>query len=138
MMIQEGCSKIKEELEELKDQYGDIADVTTMEDELEIDQVGPRSCSLQTWMDKDTHMEEPHDDDVSIIDTCVSLEHLVDEPYARKNKVNLLMQGNIVPWMSMMRPCMEKQGLLTIVVLVGVTCDLMIEGAKARDKGGMW
>ena len=80
----------------------DVADVTTMEDELEIDQVGPGSCSLQTWMDEDTHMEEPHDDDVSTIDTCVSLEHLVDEPYVGKGKVNL-------PWMSMMKPWMEKQ-----------------------------
>ena len=36
----------------------DVADVTMMEDELEIDQVGPGSCSLQTWMN-----EEEHDDD---------------------------------------------------------------------------
>ena len=36
----------------------------------------------------------------------------------------------------MMRPCMEKQGLLIVVGLVGVGCDLMVEGAKARDKGG--
>jgi len=56
-------------------------------------------------------MEEPHDhgDDVSTIDTCVSFEYLVDGPYARKSKVNLPMQGCILPWMSMMRPCMEKQ-----------------------------
>ena len=86
----------------------DVADVTTMEDELEIVQVGPGSCSLQTWMDEDTHMEEPHGDDISTIDTCVSLENLGDEPYARKSKVNLLMLGRILPWMTMMRPCMEK------------------------------
>jgi len=36
----------------------------------------------------------------------------------------------------MMRPCMEKQGLLTVARLIGVICDLMIEGIKARDKGG--
>ena len=81
-------------------------------------------------------MEEPHDDDVSIIDTCVSLEHLVDEPYAGKGKINLPMLRRILPWMTMMRPCMEKQGLLTITGLVGVFCDLMVEGTKARDKGG--
>src|ERR1700727_1493615 len=49
----------------------DVADMTMMEDELEIDQVGPGSCSLQTCMDEGTLMEEPHDDDdddVSIID----------------------------------------------------------------------
>ena len=114
----------------------DVADVTTMEDELEIDQVGPGSCSLQTWMNEDTHMEEPHYDDVSIIDTCVLVEHLVDEPYAGKNKVILPMQGSILTWMSMMRPCMEKQGLLTVAGLVGVVCNLMVEGTRARDKGG--
>jgi len=36
----------------------------------------------------------------------------------------------------MMRPCMEKQGLLTVAGLFGVVCDLMIEGTRARDKGG--
>ena len=75
----------------------DVADMTTMEDELEIDQVGPGSCSLQTWMDEDTHMEEPHDDDVSTINTCVSREHLVDEPYAGKGKASLPKQGSILP-----------------------------------------
>jgi len=98
----------------------DVADVTTMEDELDIDQVGPGSCSLQTWMDEDTHMEEPHDDDVSIIDTCVSLEYLVDEPYARKSKVSLSILGRILPWMFTMRPCMEKQGLLIVTNLLGL------------------
>jgi len=87
-------------------------------------------------MDEDTHKEEPHDDDVIIFDTCVSFEHLVDGPYARKGKVSLSMLGTILPWMSMMTPRMEKQGLLTIAGLVGVVCDLMIEGTKARDKGG--
>lgn len=111
----------------------DVAELTTMEDELEIEQVGPGSCSLQTWMDGDTHMEEHHG--VSI-DACVSLEHLVDGPYAGKGKISLLMLGSILPWMTMMRPCMEKQGLLTVAGLVGVVCDLMIEGTKARDKGG--
>ena len=34
-------------------------------------------------------MEAPHDDDgVSIVDTCVSLEHLVDGPYAVKGKAS--------------------------------------------------
>ena len=136
MMIWEGCSKIKQELEEFKDQYEDVADVATMEDELDIDQVGPGSCNLQTWMDGDTHMDEPHDDDVSIIDTCVSLEHLVDEPHAGKSKVSLPMQESILPWMSMMRHCMERQGLLIVAGLVGVVCDHVAEGTKACDKGG--
>jgi len=35
-----------------------------------------------------------------------------------------------------MRPYIEKQGPLTIVELVRVVCDLMVEGANARDKGG--
>ena len=113
----------------------DVAYVTTMEDELEIDQVGPGSCSLQTWMDEDTHMEEPHDDGVSI-DTCVSFGHLVDGPYAGKGKASFPMLGRILPWMTMMEPCMEKQGLLIVAGLVGVVCDLMVEGAKARDNGG--
>lgn len=113
-----------------------VADVTTMEDELEIDQVGPGLCSLQTWMDEDTHMEEPHDDDVSNINTCVSLEHLVDEPYVGKSKVSLVMQGSILPWMSIMRPCMEKQGLLTVARLVAFVCDLVTKRKKAHDKGG--
>ena len=81
-------------------------------------------------------MDEPHVDDEVSIDTCVSLEHLVDELYAGKSKVSLPMQGSILPWMSMMRPCMEKQGLLIVAGLVGIVCDLMIEGTKARDKGG--
>ena len=115
--------------------FEDFADTTTMEDELEIDQVGPGSCSLQTWVDEYTHMEEPHDDEVRI-DTCVSLEHLVDEPYAGKSKISLLMLRRILPWMSMMRPCMEKRGLLTVAGLVGVVCDLMVEGTKALEKGG--
>lgn len=37
----------------------------------------------------------------------------------------------------MMRPCMERQGPLTVAELVGVVCDLMAEGTNARDKGGM-
>ncbi|CAA2976703.1 Hypothetical predicted protein, partial [Olea europaea subsp. europaea] len=41
----------------------DVVYVTTMEDELEVDQVGPGSCNFQAWIDGDTHMEEPHDDD---------------------------------------------------------------------------
>jgi len=91
----------------------DVTYVTTLEDELEIDQVGPGSCSLHTWMEEDTNMEDPHDD-VSTIDTCVSFEHLVDGPYAGMSKISFLMQGRILPWMSTMRPCMEKKGLLTI------------------------
>ena len=113
----------------------DVADVTMMEDELEVDQVGPGSCSLHTWMDEDTHMEEPHDDEVSI-DTCVSLEHLVDGPYAGKGKVSLLMQGSILPWMTMMEPCKEKQGLSTVAGLARATCDLVMGGERARDEGG--
>ena len=114
----------------------DVADMTRMEDELEIDQVGSGSCSLQTWMNEYTHMEGPHGNDVSTIDTCVSLEHLVDEPYAGKGKINLPMLGRILPWMTMMKPCMEKQGLLIVAGLVGVVYDLMVEGTKACDKGG--
>ena len=81
-------------------------------------------------------MEEPHDDDYISIDTCVSFEHLVDGPYAGKGKISLSMLGRILPWMTMIRPCMEKQGLLIVAGLVGVLCDLMVEGTKARDKGG--
>jgi hypothetical protein len=117
----------------------DVADMTMMEDELEIDQVGPGSCSLQTCMDGGTLMEEPHDDhddDVSTFDACVSLEHLVDGPYAGKGKASLSTLGSMLPWMFMMRPCMEKQGLLIVAGLVRVVCDLMVEGTKARDKGG--
>ena len=39
--------------------FEDVANMTTMEDELEVDQVGPRSYNLWTWMNE----EEPHDDD---------------------------------------------------------------------------
>ena len=81
-------------------------------------------------------MEESHDDDVSTIDTHVSFEHLVDEPYAGRRKINLPMLGRILSWMSTMRPCMEKQGLLIVAGLAGVVCDLMVEGTKAHDKGG--
>ena len=109
----------------------DVADMTMMEDELEDDQVGPGSCSLWTWMNE----EEPHDDEVSI-DTCVSFGHLVDGPYAGRGKASLPMLGRISPWMTMMEPCMEKQGLSVVAGLVEVVCDLIIEGTKALDKGG--
>lgn len=66
----------------------DVLDVTTIEDEPEIDQVGPGSCSLHTLVDEETHMKEPRDE-VSIIDTCVSVRLLVDEPYVRKRKMSL-------------------------------------------------
>jgi len=85
----------------------DVADTTMMEEELESVQVGPGSCHLQTLVNEDTHMEEPHDE-VSIIDTYVSVEILQDEPYAGKSKISFLMQGRILPWMSMMRPCVGK------------------------------
>jgi len=65
----------------------DVADMTTMEDELEDDQVKPGSCSLSTWLNE----EEPHDD---------------------------------------------EQGLSVVGKLVGVTCDLVMEDARTRDKGG--
>ena len=113
----------------------DITNVTTMEDELEIDQVGLGSCRLHTWVDGDTHMEEPHDE-VSIIDTCVSIENLVDEPYAGKCKISFPMQGRILPWRSTMRPCMEGQESLIVAELVGGVYDLMVEGTKACDKRG--
>lgn len=109
----------------------DVANMNMMEDELEDDQVEPRSCSWSTWMNK----EEPHDDEVSI-DTCVSFGHLEDGPYAGKGKVSLPRQGSILPWMSMMKPCMRKQGLSIVARLVGVTCGLMMKGARTRDKGG--
>ena len=80
-------------------------------------------------------MEEPHDDEVSD-DTCVSFGHLGDGPCAGKGKASLPMLGRISPWMTTMEPCMEKQGLSTIAGLVGATCDLMVEGAEALDKGG--
>ena len=80
-------------------------------------------------------MAEPRDDKVSI-DTCVSFGHLVYGPCAWKGNANFPMLGSILPWMFMMRPCMEKQGLLIVAGLVGVVCDLVGEGTKARDKGG--
>jgi len=70
-------------------------------------------------------LEESHDK-VSIIDTCVLVEHLVDELHAGKGKISLLKQGRILPWTSTMRPCMEKQGTLIVAGLVGVVCDLMV------------
>jgi len=126
------CCANKEE-EAMVDE--DVADLTMMEAKLEVDQVEPGSCSLSAWMDEDTHMEEPHDDEVSI-DTCVSFGHLGDGPCAEKGKASLPRLGDILPWMTMMEPCMEKQGLSTIAGLVGVTCDLMMKGARTRDKGG--
>ena len=92
----------------------DVANMAMMEDELEADQVEPGSCSLWTWRNEDTHMEEPLDDEVSI-DTCVSMRLLEDEPYAGKSKISILMQGRILPWMSMKRLCMERQKSLIVV-----------------------
>ena len=113
----------------------DVASLTTMKDELEDDQVELGSCSLSTCMDEVTHMEEPHDDEVSI-GTCVSFGHLGDGPCARKGKVSLPRQEDILPWMTMMEPCMEKQGLSTVARLARATCDLVMGGARARDEGG--
>ena len=113
----------------------DVANTNMMENKLEIDQVEPGSCSLSTRMYEVTHKEEPHDDEVSI-DTCVSFGHLLDGLYAGKGKASVLMQGRILPWMSMMRSYMEKQGFFIVAGLVGVVCDLMVEGTKALDKGG--
>lgn len=144
-LLQLGCTMEQDEVADCTNKeeeaviVDDVANMIMMEDELEIDQVGPGSYDLQTWMDEGTLMEEPHDDDdddVSTMDTCVSFEHFVDGPYAGKSKASLSMLGSILPWMSMMRPCMEKQGLLIVAGLVGVVCDLMVEGTKARDKGG--
>ena len=109
----------------------DVVDMTTMEDELEDDQVKPGSCSVSTWMNE----EEPHDDKVSI-DTFVSFGHLGDGPCAVRGKASLLRQRSILPWVSMMEPCMEEQGLSIVAELVEVACDLMMEGARTRDKGG--
>jgi len=108
-----------------------VADLNMMEDELEDNQVGPGSCRLSTWMNE----EEPHDDEVSI-DTCVSFGHLGDESCAGKGKASLPRQEDILPWMDMMEPCMKKQGLSVVEELVEVTCDLMMEGTRTRDKGG--
>ena len=69
--------------------FEDVADMTMMEEELEIDQVGRGSCSLQTLVDEDTQMEETHGEVSIPIATCVSLELLEDGPYARKGKVIL-------------------------------------------------
>jgi len=81
-------------------------------------------------------MEEPHDE-VSTTYTCVSLEILVDGQYAGKGKISFPMQWRILPWMSTMIPCMEKQGPLTFVELVGAICDLLVESANTHDKRGM-
>jgi len=82
-----------------------------------------------------THMEEPHIDKVSM-DTCVSFEHLEDGPCAGKGKISLLRQEDILPWMTTMEPCMEKQKLLHVEEFFEVACNPMMEGARARDKGG--
>lgn len=113
----------------------DVADMTVTEDELEIDQVGPGSCSLHTCVDEGTLMEKPHDDD-STFDTCVSFGHLVDGPCAGKGKASLPMLWSILPWVFMMRPCIKKQGFFMLARLVGVVCDLVAEGTKTCDKGG--
>lgn len=80
-------------------------------------------------------MEESHDV-VSTTYTCVSLELLVDWPYAWKGKISFPMQWRVLPWMSMMIPCMERQGPLTFVEIVGAICELMVEGANTHGKGG--
>ena len=113
----------------------DVVDMSTTEDELEADQVEPGSCSLLTCMDEVTHMEEPHDDEVSD-DTCISFEHLGDAPCAGKGKTSFPILGRISPWMARMEPCMEKQGLSIVAGLVGVAYDLVMKGARTRDKGG--
>ena len=117
----------------------DVADVTTMEEELEalpITQVELGSYILQTLMDEGTHVEEPHDKESIPITTCVSFELLEDGTYAVKGKDSLSMRWTTLPWMSMMRPCAENQGTLIVVGLVGAVCNLMAGGADARDKGG--
>jgi len=116
--------------------FEDVASMTMMEDELEILQVGVGSCSLQTLVDEETHMGEPHDE-VSTTYTCASFELLVDGPYTMKAKISLPMRWRILPWMSTMRPCMERQGPFTVAELVWVVCDLMVEVENSRDKGGM-
>jgi len=80
-------------------------------------------------------MEEPHDNEGSS-GTCVSFGHLVDGPGAGRGKISLSMLKDISPWMCLMRLCMKKQGLTAVAELVGITCDLMVRGARARDKGG--
>jgi len=121
------CANKEEEVMVIED----VVDMAMMEDELEVDQVDPGSCSLSTWMNE----EEPHDDEVSI-DTCVSFGHLGDEPCAGKGKASFPRQGSILPWMTTMEPCMKKQALSVVRELVGVACNLVMEGARARDKGG--
>jgi len=110
-------------------------DEDSMEAELEGDQVEPGSCSLSTWMGGVTHMKEPHIDKVSM-DICVSFGHLEDGLCAGKGKISLPRQEDILPWMTMMEPCMKEQGLLPTEGLVEVACNLMMEGTRARDKGG--
>ena len=109
----------------------DVANTTVTEDRLELDQVKRGTCSLHTHINEGTLMERPHDDG-----TCVSLGHLVDGPGTGRGKISLPMLWRIVPWRCTMKPCMEKQGLTVVAELVGVTCDLMVKVARARDKGG--
>lgn len=121
---------------------GPCNDEDMMKAELEINQVESRSCSLTAWIDEDTymgrphdedlmeveleidqvepgscsevtHMEEPHVDKVSV-DTCVSFGHLGDELCAGRGKVSFPRQEDILPWMAMMEPCMEEQGLMPV------------------------
>jgi len=109
----------------------DVAGMTMTQGGLELDQVVPRSGSLHTCIDEGTLVERPHDDD-----TCVSYGRLVDGPGAGRGKTSLPMLKDILSWRCTMEPCMEKQGLTTVAELVGVTCDLMVKGARAREKGG--
>jgi len=80
-------------------------------------------------------MEKPYIDEVSM-DTCVSFGHLGGGSCAGKGKISLSKQGDILPWMTMMEPCMKEQGLMPVGGLVQVACYLMMEGTRARDKGG--
>jgi len=116
----------------------DVVGMTTMEEELEaplITQVGLGSYISQTLIDEGPHMEDPHDE-VCIDVTLVSLELLEDGPYEGMTKGSLPMQWKTLPWMTTMRPYALRQGTLIVTELVGEICDLMEEGANARDNGG--
>ena len=46
------------------------------------------------------------------------------------------MEALVEVSLTMMEPCMEEQGLSAVAGLVRATCDLVMNEATARDKGG--
>ena len=114
--------------------HGDVANVTMIEEELD-EQVVPGSNTSKALMRmEDTHLRSLRGDM-----TCVSWKHKEDGPNMgmRKKMTSLPTPLMITPWMPTMRPCtLMEQGTWDDANLVGAICDLTLDGANARDKGG--